>query len=104
LDDVPQRVTVNKLIHQHRAVLDMVSRGERVEITRRGEVIAVLVPPDHGEVLLDRLVSDGKLPADWRQRQQRLRERLQQRSMALREPGPPRGTEALLTDRDETDR
>lgn len=36
VDNVPQRVTVNKLIHDHRAVLDMVSRGERVEITRRG--------------------------------------------------------------------
>jgi prevent-host-death family protein len=104
VDNAPQRVTVNKLIHEHRAVLDMVSRGERVEITRRGEVVAVIVPPDRSEILLDRLASEGKVPADWRQRQHRLRERLRQRPMALREPGPPIGSEALLADRDETDR
>lgn len=104
MDDMPQRVTINKLIHEHRAVLDMVARGERVEITRRGEVVAVIVPPDRSEILLDRLASEGALPADWRRRQQRLRERLQQRPMAQREPGSPVGTDALLTDRDETDR
>lgn len=65
----------------------MVSRGERVEITRRGEVVAVIVPPDRSEVLLDRLASEGNMPADWRQRQHRLCERLRQHPMAQREPG-----------------
>jgi antitoxin (DNA-binding transcriptional repressor) of toxin-antitoxin stability system len=104
VDDTPQQVTVHKLIHDHRAVLDMVSRGERVEVTRRGEVVAVIVPPDRSEILLDRLASEGKMPADWRARQHRLRERLRQRPMALREPGPPTGSEALLADREETGR
>jgi prevent-host-death family protein len=103
-DQPKERVTVNKLIHEHRAVLDMVARGERVEITRRGEVVAVIVPPDRTEVLLDRLASEGQVPTDWRQRQRRLRGRLRQRPMSQREPGPPTGTDALLADRDETDR
>jgi hypothetical protein len=34
--------------------IDMVSRGERVEITRRKKWVAMIVPPERSEVLLDR--------------------------------------------------
>jgi antitoxin (DNA-binding transcriptional repressor) of toxin-antitoxin stability system len=41
-----QRMTVSELRVKLAAVLDGISNGERIGITRDGETIAVLMPPD----------------------------------------------------------
>lgn len=39
------RVTVREFAYNPSAMFARVERGERIEVTRRGEVIAALVPP-----------------------------------------------------------
>ena len=85
------RVTMRELLHNSRAVLAQVESGERVQITRRGRVVAVLSPPDASAAGMDDLVEAGHIAPGWRDRQDRLR---------TAPPGPASATEALLADRD----
>lgn len=98
------RVTVAKLIHESRTVLGMAEAGERVEITRHGRVIAVLTAPDASETAVQELVDAGQVAPDWRERQAELRTMLRSVPAVTSPPGPPAGSDAILADRDETDR
>ena len=41
--------------------LTLVQNGETVEITDRGQLVALLVPPSPGTAARDRLIADGRL-------------------------------------------
>ncbi len=98
----PERVPVHRLIHDSRTVLGLVESGHRVEVTRRGKVIALIVPPDPDETAVDELVAAGHAPPDWRARQAALRRRLLDLPVRSMPAGPPVGSEAVLADREET--
>jgi prevent-host-death family protein len=49
-------------LRQHASrYLDKVKAGEVIEVTERGELIALLVPPSPARTVRDRLVSSGVL-------------------------------------------
>lgn len=54
-------VTVREFSYNPSAIFARVERGERVEVTRRGTVIAVLVPPPRGRSRYDELVAAGTI-------------------------------------------
>ena len=41
--------------------LDKVKAGETVEVTERGTLVALLVPPTRDQTARDRLIAEGKL-------------------------------------------
>lgn len=97
------QVTVRDLLRNSRAVLARVEQGERLQITRRGKVVAVITSPSPDEVAMDRLVADGEVQPGWRDRQAALRRTLDRLPARTAPAGPPVGTDALLADRyDET--
>lgn len=98
----PERVPVHRLIHESRTVLGLVESGHRVEITRRGKVIAVIVPPDPDEAAIEELVAAGHVAPDWRERQTTLRRRLRDLPVRTMPAGEPVGSAAILADREET--
>lgn len=55
-----------KELRQHASrYLDRVKAGETVEVTERGELVALLVPPLPGATARERLIATGRLlPAD----------------------------------------
>ena len=55
------RVTVRDLLHNSRTVLAQVQAGQRIELTRRGRVVAVLTAPEPAELAMDELVETGHL-------------------------------------------
>lgn len=83
-------------------MLGLVESGKRVEITRRGKVVAVIVPPDPDETAIEELVAAGHAPADWRDKQAALRRRLHTLPVRSMQAGPPAGSGAILADREET--
>lgn len=93
------RVPIRELVHHSREVLQRVESGERVEITRRGRVVAVMTAPDPDEVTMDELVATNQVRPGWRERQARLRQTLNELPARAAPPGPPASTAALLTDR-----
>lgn len=93
------RVPIRDLVHRSREVLQRVESGERVEITRRGRVVAVLTAPDPDEVTMDELVATNQVRPGWRERQARLRQTLQELPARTASPGPSMSTAALLADR-----
>ncbi len=49
-------------LRQHASLyLDMVKAGETLEVTERGTLVALLVPPSRSELFRDRLISSGQL-------------------------------------------
>ncbi len=54
------QVGVRDLKQNASAVLERVRHGEAVEVTVRGEPVAVLVPVRSDESVLDRLIREGK--------------------------------------------
>ena len=51
-------------LRQHASrYLDQVRAGNTVEVTDRGELVALLVPPTPGQTRRDRLVAEGRLVA-----------------------------------------
>lgn len=98
-DMVAARVTLRELLHNSRQVLARVEAGERVELTRRGRVVAVLTAPDPAELAMDQLVQAGQLRPGWRDRQARLRQALLRSPVRTAAPGLPTSTAALLSDR-----
>ena len=59
------RIGVRELRQHASRYLDMVKAGQTVEVTERGELVALLVSPSPTQIARDRLVASGRLmPAD----------------------------------------
>jgi antitoxin (DNA-binding transcriptional repressor) of toxin-antitoxin stability system len=69
------RVSIREFSYNPSAMFARVEQGERLEVTRHGEVIAVLIPPPRNQDRYEELVALGEIrPAtadltagDWRQ-------------------------------------
>jgi len=55
------RIGVRELRQRASVYLDEVKRGGRVEVTERGKLVALLVPPSPARTARDRLVELGSL-------------------------------------------
>jgi prevent-host-death family protein len=55
------RIGVRELRQHASRYLDMVKAGETVEVTERGELVALLVSPSRAETARDRLVALGRV-------------------------------------------
>jgi len=55
------RIGVRELRQHASRYIDMVKAGETVEVTDRGELVALLVSPSRAESARDRLVASGRL-------------------------------------------
>lgn len=56
-----ERIGVRELRQNASRYLDLVKAGETVEVTERGELVALLVPPEPARTARDRLVVSGRL-------------------------------------------
>lgn len=56
-----ERVGVRELRQHASRYLDRVKSGETVEVTERGQLIALLVPPDPARNARERLIAEGRL-------------------------------------------
>lgn len=88
------RVTVRDLSRNTAEVLERVSGGERIEVTRNGKPVAILSPPNPVDVVMSGLVKAGVMPSDWRDEQADLHQWLRDNP-----PGADRDT----ADRESTD-
>jgi prevent-host-death family protein len=60
-----ERIGVRELRQHASRYLDKVKAGETVEVTERGELVALLVPPLPATTARERLIAAGRLmPAD----------------------------------------
>lgn len=55
------RIGVRELRQHASRYLDRVKAGETVEVTERGQLVALLVPPDPATSARERLVASGRL-------------------------------------------
>ena len=55
------RIGVRELRQNASKYLDRVKAGETVEVTERGRLVALLVPPSPALTARDRLIAEGKL-------------------------------------------
>jgi prevent-host-death family protein len=55
------RIGVRELRQHASRYLDLVKAGETVEVTERGELVAMLVPPSPGTTARERLIAEGRL-------------------------------------------
>jgi prevent-host-death family protein len=66
------RVGIRELQRHASAVIDRVKQGETVEVTERGQLVAVLSPPSERQMTYEHLVATGVIKppkqslADWR--------------------------------------
>ncbi|MGH3320880.1 MAG: type II toxin-antitoxin system Phd/YefM family antitoxin [Streptosporangiaceae bacterium] len=89
-----ERIGVRELRQHASRYLGQVKAGETVEVTERGRLIALLVPPTSGTSARERLIAAGRLlPAS--RRPLRFPRRVPVR------PGEPSTAEALDDQRDE---
>jgi prevent-host-death family protein len=100
VDEVEQ-ITVRELARNTAQVLERIGTGESIEITRNGEPVAVLSPPDIEESTIRGLVKAGILPPDFRERQEKLRAFLRHHAPAPAEPGQRPLSETVIEMRDE---
>lgn len=56
-----KRIGVRELRQNASRYLQMVKNGEKVEVTERGELVALLVPPNPALTARDQLVAAGRL-------------------------------------------
>jgi prevent-host-death family protein len=56
-----ERIGVHELRQHASRYLDKVKAGETVEVTERGQLVALLVPPAPGLTARDRLIASGRL-------------------------------------------
>jgi prevent-host-death family protein len=56
-----ERIGVRELRQNASRYLDRVKAGETVEVTERGQLVALLVPPDPASTARERLVAAGRL-------------------------------------------
>jgi prevent-host-death family protein len=97
------RVPIRELRNNTGDVLQHVDDGDRVIITRNNVPVAVLSPVDSDELLMEKLVTSGEAPADWKQRQQRLRAQTHKPRIPL-PAGVSSASELLIAMRDEDER
>lgn len=57
------RIGVRELRQNASRYLDLVKGGQTVEVTERGRLVALLVPPEPGDGLRERLIASGMLVA-----------------------------------------
>lgn len=55
------RIGVRELRQHASRYLNRVKSGETVEVTERGQLVALLVPPDPASTARERLIADGRL-------------------------------------------
>lgn len=82
-----QQITVRELVRNTSKVLARVGGGETLEVTRNGEPVAVLSPPDIEEITIRGLIKAGILPPDWREQQAELKQWLRENPPLPAEPG-----------------
>jgi prevent-host-death family protein len=56
-----ERIGVRELRQHASRYLDRVKSGETVEVTERGRLVALLVPPEPAREARERLIADGRL-------------------------------------------
>jgi prevent-host-death family protein len=56
-----ERIGVRELRQHASRYLDRVKSGETVEVTERGRLVALLVPPSPARDARERLIADGRL-------------------------------------------
>lgn len=56
-----ERIGIRELRQHASRYLSRVKAGETVEVTERGELVALLVPPDPASSARERLVASGRL-------------------------------------------
>ena len=56
-----ERIGIRELRQNASRYLALVKAGQTVEVTERGELIALLVPPQRSRSVRDRLIGAGKL-------------------------------------------
>jgi prevent-host-death family protein len=56
-----QRIGVRELRQNASRYLALVKTGQRVEVSERGTLVALLVPPNRSQSARDRLVVEGRL-------------------------------------------
>jgi prevent-host-death family protein len=56
-----ERIGIRELRQHASRYLDRVKSGETVEITERGQLVALLVPPEPARRARERLIADGRL-------------------------------------------
>ena len=56
-----ERIGVRELRQHASRYLERVKAGETVEVTERGQLVALLVPPDPATTARERLVASGRL-------------------------------------------
>jgi prevent-host-death family protein len=56
-----ERIGVRELRQHASRYLDRVKAGETVEVTERGQLVALLVPPAPARQARERLIADGRL-------------------------------------------
>ena len=96
-----KQITVRELARNTAKVLARVGGGETLEVTRNGEPVAVLSPPDIEEITIRGLIKAGILPPDWREQQAELRRRLREESIPPTPPGQRPLSEVLIEMRNE---
>ncbi len=55
------RIGVRELRQHASRYLDLVKAGETVEVTERGQLVAVLAPPSPATTARERLIAEGRL-------------------------------------------
>ena len=55
------RIGVRELRQHASRYLDLVKAGETVEVTERGELVALLTPPSPASTTRERLIAEGRL-------------------------------------------
>jgi prevent-host-death family protein len=56
-----ERIGVRELRQNASKYLAEVKEGKTVEVTERGELVALLVPPQRGQSARDRMIAEGRL-------------------------------------------
>lgn len=56
-----ERIGVRELRQHASRYLERVKSGETVEVTERGRLVALLVPPEPTRAVRDRLIAEGRL-------------------------------------------
>jgi prevent-host-death family protein len=95
------QITVRELARNTANVLERVGAGETIEVTRNGELVAVLSPPDIEEATIRGLIKVGILPPDWRERQAELRRYIRDNPPLPAEPGERPLSETLIEMRED---
>src|SRR6266545_5025797 len=75
VDEVEQ-ITVRELARNTAQVLERVGAGESIEITRNGEPVAVLSPPDIEDITIRGLIKAGYVSPNWQQEKAELLDEL----------------------------